>query len=304
MFQFNRGISQEFVDRLNAEYAAAGWWKAIADDRELFVAIRDGYINVYWKGNSLLKLWQEGANLIGETHYKYLLRPDFEQPYLQIADGKAKLGASTSLFIGDVSDLASLKRSANAYAGEEKKGVHQIVMSNPNVVDVEVAFGTENEKSGAVTANRIDFSALRLEQSGPEIVFYEAKLFANKELRADGDGVPVLGQLRRYQKFLRDGQADLLCSYRKVCGNLASLDGVSNRYGSLTGVMKDISESRCNLTISDDVRLVVFGYDSDQRDGAIWANHRKKLEAGSNLLLKGDAKGFTKGISSPIGGVV
>ena len=304
MFQFNRGISPEFVDRLNSEYVAGGWWKAIADDQELFVAIRDGYINVYWKGNSLLKLWQEGTNLIGETHYKYLLRPDFEQPYLRVADGKATLEASTNLFMGDISDLASLKRSANAYAGEEKKGVHQIVMSNPNVVDVEIAFGAENEKSGAVTANRIDFSALRLEQSGPEIVFYEAKLFANKELRANGDEVPVLGQLRRYQKYLLDGQSDLLRSYRKVCGNLAALNGVNNRYGSLSGVMKDISESRCNLTICDDVRLVVFGYDSDQRDGAIWATHRKKLEAGSNLLLKGGAKEFTKGISSPIGAVV
>jgi hypothetical protein len=72
MFHFKRGISQPFVDRLNDEYDAEGWWKAIADDRELFIAIRDGYINVYWKGNSLLKLWQAGNDLVGEIHYKYL----------------------------------------------------------------------------------------------------------------------------------------------------------------------------------------------------------------------------------------
>ena len=47
MFNFSHVIGVPFVDRLNREYSLDGWWKAIADDRELFVAIRDGYLNVY-----------------------------------------------------------------------------------------------------------------------------------------------------------------------------------------------------------------------------------------------------------------
>lgn len=148
MSQFKRGISQQFVDRLNAEYKAGGWWRAIADDRELFVAIRKDYLNVYLNGNSLLKLWQEGNQLVGETHYKYLLAPETARPYVKVVGGKALIDEAAALFTSDLSDLAALKRAAKAYSGDEKKGVHQIAMSNPNVIDVEIAFGSENEDIG------------------------------------------------------------------------------------------------------------------------------------------------------------
>ncbi len=302
MFNFSHVIGVPFVDRLNREYSLDGWWKAIADDRELFVAIRDGYLNVYWKGNSLVKLRFEGGELIGETHYKYLLRPEVEtQTYVRIENGETKLASPENLFMPDITDLAALKRAANAYAGDEKKGVHQIVLSNANVIDVEIAFSTENEKTKLVTAKRIDFSALKMAPSGPEIVFFEAKLFTNKEIRADGPVVPVFDQLRQYGDFLRDGKnvSNLISSYRQTCGNLAALEGVCSRYGSMLEVMKEAATNKIDLKINSDVRLVVFGFDSDQRDGKVWAGHRQKLEVlGENLLLKGNAHGFTRGISS------
>ena len=302
MFRFNKGITQQFVDRLNDEYMAGGWWKEIADDRELVIAIRDGYINVYWKGNSLLKLRQEGNDLIGEIHYKYLLRPELAQPYVKVMNGQTRLGSADILFMPDLTNLTGLKRAANVYAGEEKEGVYQIVIHNPNVIDVEIAFSAEKEKMGRPTASRIDFCALKFEKSGPEIMFYEAKLFANKELRANGENIPVIGQLGRYQKFLRDrdGQVDLIRSYREVCGNLVSLKGVCNRYVDMLNVMKDIADDKCSLSIHDHVRLVIFGFDQDQRDGTNWAGHREKLKAvlGDNLLLKGNPNKFSNGIST------
>ncbi len=295
MSQFKKGISQQFVDRLNAEYKAGGWWKAIADDRELFVAIRKDYLNVYLNGNSLIKLWQEGEQLVGETHYKYLLAPETARPYVKVVGGQALIDEAAALFNSDLSDLAALKRAANVYSGDEKKGVHQIVMSNPNVIDVEIAFGAENEKTGSVTANRIDFAALRQGQAGLEVVFYEAKQFSNKELRAATENVPVLQQLRRYETFLDNEQADLIESYRTVCGNLSALLGVRDRYSAMLAAMSNTAQ----LAIRADVRLVVFGFDADQKDGANWSGHRRKLEAvlGDRLLMKGDANKFTNGIS-------
>src|SRR3546814_8582238 len=76
MFEFKRGINEAFIKRLNAEYELGGWWAAIADDSSLFVAIRDNYISVYSGGNSLLELRLVNDELIGRTHYKYLLKPD------------------------------------------------------------------------------------------------------------------------------------------------------------------------------------------------------------------------------------
>lgn len=65
--------------------------------------------------------------------------------------------------------------------------------------------------------------------------------------------------------------------------------------------MRQIATNDAPLTVNRDVRLVVFGFDSDQRNGPAWTPHRKKLEGllPGRLLLKGDAEDFTKGISTP-----
>lgn len=294
MSQFQRGISAKFVERLNAEYRKGGWWQTIADDRDLFIAIRKDYINVYLNGSSLLKLWLEGDELVGETHYKYLLVPEARRPYVKVVGGQVLIESHADLFQSDLSNLQALKRAADAYSGGEKSGVHQIVMGNPNVIDVEIAFGAESERTGSITANRIDFAALRQQPAGLEVVFYEAKQFSSKELRASGASVPVLDQLRRYDSFLRNEQLALTNSYRTVCENLIALDGVRERYTSMQTLMRD----QPKFAIQSEVRLVVFGFDNDQKNGANWSGHRDKLKAvlGDKLLLKGDAKDFTNGI--------
>lgn len=298
MSQFQRGIGAKFVERLNAEYSKGGWWKTIADDRDLFIAIRKDYINVYLNGSSLLKLWLEGDKLVGETHYKYLLVPEARRPYVRVVDGQAVIESHADLFQSDLSNIQALKRAANAYSGGEKSGVHQIVMSNPNVIDVEIAFGAANERTGSITANRIDFAALRQQPAGIEVVFYEAKQFSNKELRALGTAVPVLDQLCRYESFLRSEQLALIDSYRTVCENLIALDGVRERYAPMQTAMLE----RANFGIQSEVRLVVFGFDNDQKNGVNWRVHWCKLKAvlGDKLLLKGGAKDFTNGIASPL----
>lgn len=297
---FKRGLSTAFVERLNEEYKPGSWWQRIADDPQLFIAIRDEYLNVYWKGNSLLRLRMEEGALIGEAHYKYLLRPDCANPYIPIAGGRPTMGNHADFFFNDISEVTALKRAADVYAGEEKTGVHKIVMSNPNIIDVEIAFSTTNEKSGARVAQRIDFAALKRDGSAWELVLYEAKAFSNPELRASGEGVPVLNQIEGYRQFLRTAKAEITDSYRTVCGNLLALDGVNNRFGSLQNGLKEIAEGRCKFSVSDDVRLVVFGYDGDQSCGSVWTAHRQKLfdALGDKLLLKGDAKGMVRGISS------
>lgn len=297
---FKRGLSTAFVERLNEEYRNGSWWQRIADDPQLFIAIRDEYLNVYWKGNSLLRLRMEEGALIGESHYKYLLRPDCANPYIPIVGGRPTMGNPADFFFNDISEITALKRAADVYAGEEKTGVHKIVMSNLNIIDVEIAFSTANEKSGARVAQRIDFAALKKEASAWTLALYEAKAFSNPELRSSGDGVPVLKQIEGYKQFLRAAKPEMTDSYRRVCGNFLALHGVNKRLGNLKHGLKEIADGLCDFRVSEDVRLVVFGYDGDQSSGSVWAAHRKKLldALGDNLLLRGDAKGMVRGISS------
>jgi hypothetical protein len=143
-FTFGRGLSSEFINKLNYEYDSGGWWRSIVLDTDLFVGIRKESLNVYWRGASLLKIEMVGGVLIGEIHYKYLLVPSTPKSYIQVHDGTAALPEDVaSLFNTDLSNLSAMKHAANPYVGEEKLGVHQVVMSNCNIIDVEVALGPE-----------------------------------------------------------------------------------------------------------------------------------------------------------------
>ncbi|OHC76291.1 MAG: hypothetical protein A3G18_06255 [Rhodospirillales bacterium RIFCSPLOWO2_12_FULL_58_28] len=302
MFKFKRGISTDFVKRLNDEYNNGGWWRSIADDRKLFIAIRDGYLNVYWKGNSLLRLTlDEKKRLVGETHYKYLLRSELvdNKQYILSYNGKVESFDASKMFLPDLSSIAALTRAADAYSGDEKAGVHQIILSNPNIIDVEVTFGLEGDNEKSPATRRIDFAALRPTADGAEIVFYEAKLFSNKEIRAKGNAIPpVVGQIKDYQELLITHTKDVEHSYRTICGNLAALDGVRGRYNADL-----LASGNAALHVSKNVWLVVFGFDIDQRDGKVWSKHKKKLEETAlkdRLLFNGNPKEITRGIPSTL----
>jgi len=71
MTQFKRGLSTTFIERLKE----LDGWDKIAADKDVFIGIRDEYINVYYRGNSLFKISKNGNALKIETHYKYLSPP-------------------------------------------------------------------------------------------------------------------------------------------------------------------------------------------------------------------------------------
>ncbi len=303
---FNRGIDERFVQRLNAEYERGSWWRAIASDSSLFIAIRHGYLSVYSKGASLLRLWLDGERLVGETHYKYLLRPDAPKRNVRVIDGKAQIINPATLFLSDIGDVRALKRASAAYVGEEKAGVHKIAMSNRNVIDLEVGFGLDSVHDAA-SINKIDFAALQPDFNGTEVelAFYEAKHFTNQEIRAQCQAPPpVFEQIERYEKVLADNREAIEHAYPTVCGNLTALMGVRDRYSATLDTMRKIADRKTPLRVNKDkraVRLVIFGFGADELKGEIWEPHYKKLveRFEDRLLIKGSTNGLTKGISVP-----
>lgn len=289
MPQFKRGISDEFVRALNDEYGKGGWWRKLVDDRETFVAIRDNYVNVYYRGCSLLKLDLVGDHLIGSASYKYLLRPHMDDENIEIVDGEPqfqKYGDRT-FFVKDITGVDDLKRAARPYAGEEKEGVHDIILRNPGVVlDVEVAVSDGN------VARRMDLAAMHHVNGGIQVRFYEAKHFSNHELRAEGGDPQVIGQIRAYQQLLLEHPADIAESYRNVCGNLVRLHGIAERHPERHRLLEEIVEGRAELDISTEPCLLVFGFDADQRDGKWWRRHRDKLNEAfpHRVTMRGEPK--------------
>ena len=80
-------MDDEFVRAFNEEYDKGNWLRGLVDDKEVFLAIRENYVNFYYRGCSLLRLDWKGGAMTGEVHYKYLLQPDLTNPYVPVVEG-------------------------------------------------------------------------------------------------------------------------------------------------------------------------------------------------------------------------
>ena len=294
---FNRGLDDDFVKALNHEYGKDEWWRKLVDDKDTFVAIRDNRVNVYYCGCSLAEVWMESGKVVGQTHYKYLLRPSADAQYVRFDDGRyPRLGDQPELFVESPTEVDALKRASRPFAGMEKTGVHAIIKANPNILDVEIAFGMRS--AAGPSAPRIDFAALQTSDASLRVVFYEAKRFANTELRAKAGGIPkVVRQMQTYEDLLKANRAKIEKSYERVCCNLRCLDGMPDRHPERHRMLHSMAEE--TPMIDERPRLVVFDFDNDQKFGKAWEPHRDALVAKlkERVLLKGDATDFRNGIS-------
>ncbi len=300
MSMFNRGLDDEFVDALNREYDKEdGWWRAFVDDKDVFIAIRENYVNAYYRGCSLLRLELKDDTVVGKVHYKYLLCPSACNEYVKVVDGRANLDNAKSRFLDDIGEIDSLKKAATSYVGAEKVGVHDILSANNNILDVEIAFGKDESDTGAP---RLDFAAIRKSGEEAKIIFFEAKHFNNHNaLRKSGDAKPeVVKQIATYRSKLRDNRDAIIESYCRVCCNLRSLRGVAKRHPDRHSMLESVVDGSRKLTIDENPVLLVFGFDGDQKDGKHWKCHRKKLkeQLKERVCFKGAAAGFKSRISA------
>lgn len=290
MSNFCRGLTDTFVEQLKK----MDWWSNVALDRELFIGVRKNYINIYYRGCSIAKVIDDGIPTI-EVHYKYLIPPRLRSPYFRISsprgDSYDKIEKSCSR---DMGDIENIKRASFPYAGIEKIGIKHILKKNNNVLDVEVAFSSEDStsetkgidviepkfsKGGGISTHsstqRVDLAALRERNHNIELVFYEAKIFTDSRIRAQGKKLPpvIEKQITPYAELLRRDVSAVKKSYRIIAENLVSL----RRRESLSELICRISDG-ADFSVNTDPHLIVFGFDSDQRDGSKGRALLKKLQ--------------------------
>ena len=206
MGKFVRGLSPDFIYALEQLAKKESWWKDVLADKQLIIGIRKEELDVYWRGQSIFNVDFKGGRINVTTHIKYLLDPDLSDQAPLKDDGTFPDSFKTipilSRYEGP-STLKKLKKAADLFSGEEKQGVHAIVLSNENVIDVEIrldAKDLDTDRDGP----RLDIAAFEQKPEGIELVFWEAKLFANKELRArDPWGPKVLKQIEEYKKVIK-----------------------------------------------------------------------------------------------------
>ena len=274
---FKRRLSESFKEALGSEQ----WLAQYLNDEELFPAIRDGYVSIYYRGNCLLKLkGSSNGGISGEVHYKYLLDPEAGDIYISADDNQYKLPKIDTRSDGAV---RKLKKSSRPYVGVEKKGVHAIIKNNADrVVDVEIAFSSTGKQ------NRIDLCALMEEGERVRLRFYECKHFSNGEIRAETEP-KVVRQIRSYGKEIASRRDEIRDAYYEAFDALVREPFVH----PAREIMQRVCASG-NLEVDPEVSLIIFGYD-DAQGKRFWEKHGPMLQEAlgeSRVLMIGKPNGL------------
>mgnify|MGYP003700576805 CR=1 FL=1 len=301
---FHRALETAFIDKLAALAGSAAdgkgnWWSDVLADEKLLIGVRGGYLNVYWRGQSIFRVSPSAAGLSVSTHEKYLLDPSLEAQVPMI-DGAFDLRHLLERgFIGKYEGpetLKKLKASSGVYAGTEKKGCHEIAVRNSNLIDVEIAFPgvtALDDEGPERIAPRIDFAAIQADGDGAKLAFWEAKDFSNPELRAREPGIPkVIRQIEVYKHYLHENAAAVEDSYRRMAANLLALKAMGWAR-PLSPVIEDVASGKRRLSVGTEpkVGLVIFGFDMAQRDGGGWKGHHARLKDSiPDIVYAGDPK--------------
>lgn len=284
---FKRYVKEEFIEKLNKQ----NWWNNISKDRDLFVGIRDGYINIYYHGNSLVRLSLSRSRKIrGSTHRAYLQGiTSLTSKEIISEDGEFREPVSPQNLL----DIEQIKKQANAHFGidpenpnpdrmREKSAIQKFLLNEPNIVDVEIAVSKQRSAKPLLNINRniprIDL--VQLQQNGErfQLDFVEVKYITNKDLRSNSEP-KVVGQLTDYLHLLADEEIkkEIIYSYGNVMKNLASLGLTDNRPMPL--VREFTSNPNARLHVNPSPKLLVVWEDDSQLEKAPnWEKHRKSLE--------------------------
>lgn len=313
---FRKFLSPAFVKALHelVESPQGQWWRDVLAHTDLVLAVRHDSLNVYHRGGSIFRVVLQDGRVVPETHFKYLVRQR-QGLAAMAADGTFVHDRSEALWSSyeGRTTLNEMIAAARSLAGPEKTGLHALIKTTPRVIDVEVAFRSvansaeepassddihvlaepddataEADKpvhdDGGLHQDRLDAVTLEDRDGQLWVVFHEAKHFANAELRAGQNRPPqVSKQIARYRRSIEHHAAEIKSSYRDVCQALSALHSMHLKVQSSgpapAGLDPLIARAAEGETLHVDIepRLIVFGFDKDQKEGSIWQRHRERL---------------------------
>jgi len=287
MRYFARALSPGFIKKLEVEAGRGGWWTDVLADPKLVIALRGRWLNVYWRGQSLFRVVATSSGLKATTHLKFLVDPSLASP-VNLHERDFHIAALTKTgFIRRYegpATLAKMKSAAGVYSGLEKTGCHDIAVRNSGVIDCEIAFpGKVSLDDGGddKQAPRIDLAALEKYGDEARLVFWEAKHYANGELRAESPPARVVRQVNIYKKYLSvpENRETIERSYTKVAENLVEIKRMGWKR-ELSSLITDVGTDKRKLTLGAEpaVGLIIFGFDAAQLNSPVWLGHFEPLK--------------------------
>jgi hypothetical protein len=242
-----RKLEKIIQDQLIADKLWSNRIKKDCINQNVFFAIRDNRIDLYHKGGKLFGYDSNGF----KTHLKYAS--------VITTNGKDYLTESELSAYRLASDFETnykrIKENCSNYSGIEASGVSYVYhkhsylsKSNVLVLDIEISFESLIEDKNQ---DRIDI--LLFNKDSKTLQFVEAKHFSSKEIWSKT--VPkVIDQIKRYESQIAKRKLEILLEYTEYIKIINGIFGIS---------LPEPEE------IDDNVTLLIFGFDNDQKKGRL-----------------------------------
>lgn len=280
------------------------WWKDLltlwhpsgqpSEDYGLRLAIRNGYMNFYRRGQSIGRIsLNRGGQPILSVHAKYVLpeadRGSVEgQEYVTLTTTSLvrRTGYPALPYDGIETMRGWVRVVDEDYRGDEKSFVDELlgVPANDGVIDLEMGLPAWREKS---SATRMDLVSVDWVDGQPVVFFGEVKLVTDSRLRSreplKQDEMPeVLRQLSDYRKYLAEpGHAKSIGEqYSNAARLMKQIRTMADAIGPVRPLGKAILDAADEVpAVSELARLIVANMDDAKVNQDAWAKHRAKLEA-------------------------
>ena len=288
--QFTRTLSPKFIGSLNDLYTnEKSWWRKIADDKDIFILIRNNELRVQANGGLLLQINQNlQNNIVCKIHEDFLSLRSERNPYVVLEEKTSGPIQRVEGLNGFVKHYSKIKRRINIFTGKERQAVQYLANNVPQIVDIEIGFeGELKQNASKKSVPRIDMAAITDKGT---LVFFEAKLFSNSEIRSKKTP-KVVSQLQKYQKILSQKGNEIISAYQEQL----------NIYTQLKGkFFENRSRKISNLSIHPHARLIITDFDASQRE-LMLQTIQKPIEKGTgwaedskDFIATGDYKNLAK----------
>ena len=155
-------------------------------------------------------------------------------------------------------------------------------VAHEGLVDRRVVEGEVVDVLGQRQLGDRELDLAALEKYGDEVrlVFWEAKHFANGELRAKSPPARVVRQVQIYKKYLssQGNRETIERNYTKVAENLVEIKRMGWKR-ELSSLITDVGTHKRKLTLGAEpaVGLIIFGFDAAQLNSPVWLGHFEPL---------------------------
>lgn len=301
---FSRGFSDRKLAALLAEIrrgraitALLRLWcpSGSSDQWALRLALRNDYLNLYRKGQSVARIGLSHGKPWLEVHWKYALtaQPDPKQTYVRmqadrLLDREGRPTEDFEMVIrGWIAQIDGKQPDqpeildGNGYAGYEKTLIESLLGNpqNMGVIDLEVGIPG--------LGKRIDLVTLEDDALGQATLFFgEVKYFRDGRMRtrkaADGHWPKpevITGQLRPYAHWLEANRSDIERAGRLMACQMRAIAEAMGKAAALPNVLHRVADG-APLALCPVPRLVVIASREDRQGKAYpsWPVHKARLQ--------------------------